>query len=145
MKHSSRIFFLFALTFFLNITACTVRIIAPYDEVTDRKVSDLQERIVAKFTEWERGVPEIASEYNFYDETSASLEILIFRNENIEKSDIMVSMLKKVQENIETIRQLHKESELTIEVVKQVKPDIMAQFNAIQKLQMALKRAEDRK
>jgi hypothetical protein len=36
--------------------------------------------------EWEREIPPIAEEYPFYDQTQSVLEILILRNENIEKS-----------------------------------------------------------
>ena len=128
---------------FFVFVACSVRIIAPYDEVTDSKVSDLQETIASKFAKWQRDVPPIENEYDFYDQTEGVLEVLISRSESIEKSEIIVSMLKKVQENLQTIKQLHKNSQLTVEVLDQVKPDIMAQFNSIQKFQMALKRAEE--
>jgi hypothetical protein len=126
----------------LLLAGCTVRLIAPYDEVTDIKVSNLQERIVTRFTQWERGVPEIEEVQQFYDESEAVLEILIMRNESIEKSEIIVEMLNKVWDNLKIVRNLHKDNQLTTEVIQQVKPDIMAQFNAIQKFQMALKRAE---
>jgi hypothetical protein len=126
----------------LLLAGCTVRLIAPYDEVTDIKVSNLQERIVTRFTQWERGVPEIEEVQPFYDESEAVLEILIMRNESIEKSEIIVEMLNKVRDNLKMIRGLHQDNQLTTEVIQQVKPDIMAQFNAIQKFQMALKRAD---
>lgn len=140
MKNSFKISY--AVAFIFTLACCSVRIIAPYDEVTDTKVSDLQEAIASKFSEWQRGIPPIEKEYSFYDEIDGTLEVLISRNQSIEKSDIIVSMLKKIQENLETIEQLHQDSQLTGEVLKQVKPDIMAQFNSIQKFQMALKRAE---
>lgn len=133
---------LIALTLVLTFSGCKVQLVAPYDEVTDAKVATIQERVVIKFTEWKRSIPDVSEENEFYDVVMGSLEVLIQRNQAIEKSDIIVRALKKVQENIGIIRGLHEESELSLEVLEQVEPDIMAQFNSIQKFLMALKRAE---
>ncbi|MCD4683895.1 MAG: hypothetical protein K8R86_11480 [Bacteroidales bacterium] len=128
----------------LLLTGCaTIRLVAPYDQITDQKVSDMQEQVVTKFTEWERNIPPLAEEQSFYDQTESVLEILILRNQNIEKSAILVEMLQKIQENMQIIKELHQANELSTEVIQQIKPDLMAQFNAIQKYQMALKRAEE--
>lgn len=128
------------------ILSCTsVRIIAPYDSVTDEKISNLQEQTVTKFLEWEREIPPIEKEYAFYDKTESTLEILIMRNESIEKSKYIVGMLQKLKDNYSLIKGAHKSNELSYEVVKQIKPDIMAQYNAIQKFLMALKKGEEEK
>ncbi|MBA3898922.1 MAG: hypothetical protein H0X62_01735, partial [Bacteroidetes bacterium] len=124
------------------LTGCAIRIIAPYDPITDAKVSDLQENVIVKFTEWERKIPPIQDEYKFYDHTDAVLEMLIARNKNIKKSEIVVQMLEKTQANVHIIKNLHQQNELSIAVIKEVKPDIMAQFNAIQAFLMALKKSE---
>lgn len=133
---------LIALTLALSFSGCRIQLVAPYDEVTDTKVAAIQERVVIKFTAWKRSIPAAKEENEFYDVVMGSLEVLIQRNQAIEKSDIIVRSLKKVQENIGLIRSLHEESELSMEVLEQVEPDIMAQFNSIQKFLMALKRAE---
>jgi hypothetical protein len=124
------------------LTSCAVRIIAPYDQVTDEKISNLQEEVVIKMTKWEREIPDIKEEYPFYDRTESVLEILIFRNQEIEKSEIIVLSLQKLLDNIKIIKGAHEKNMLNIEVIKQIKPDIMAQFNAIQTFQSALKRAQ---
>ena len=133
-----------ALLIILLLTSCAIRLIAPYDEVTDKKVSDLQEKVVTKMIEWERKIPPISEEYPFYDHTESVLEILILRNQNIEKSKIIVSSLQKLLENIKIIKSAHENNMLNTAFIEQVKPDIMAQFNAIQSFQMALKKAEEK-
>jgi hypothetical protein len=135
---------LYVLLITLVLTSCAIRLIAPYDEVTDRKVSDLQEKVVTKMIEWEREIPPIAEEYPFYDQTQSVLEILILRNENIEKSKIIVSSLQKLLDNIIILKSAHESNMLNTAFIRQVKPDIMAQFNAIQTFQMALKKAEEK-
>lgn len=135
---------LYVLFITLVLTSCAIRLIAPYDEVTDKKVSDLQEKVVTKMIEWEREIPPIADEYPFYDHTQSVLEILILRNENIEKSKIIVSSLQKLLDNIIILKSAHESNMLNTAFIRQVKPDIMAQFNAIQTFQMALKKAEEK-
>lgn len=136
-------FIQFSLLVFL-LTNCAVRLIAPYDQVTDEKVSNLQEIVVAKMIKWEREIPPIAEEYPFYDQTESVLEILIFRNQNIEKSKIITQTLQKLLDNIMIIKKAHEMDMLNTAFIEQVRPDIMAQFNAIQTFQMALKRAEEK-
>lgn len=136
--------FIRVLPIILLLTSCAVRLIAPYDAVTDEKVSDLQEEVVTKMIEWQREVPPIAKEYSFYDHVESVLEILILRNQNIEKSDIIVHSLQKLLDNIKIIKSAHEQEMLNTAFIAQVKPDIMAQFNAIQTFQMALKKAEEK-
>ncbi len=128
----------------LAISSCTVRLIAPYDAITDQKVSELHESINLTFKKWQREVPPYDSAVDFYDEAEVRLDILIQRNEAIEKSELIVNMLKKVNENIGLLRELHKASTDGFDaVLEQTTPDLNAQFNAIQKFQMALKRASE--
>ncbi len=136
--------FIYYLPLLLLLTSCAIRLIAPYDAVTDEKVSDLQEKVVTKMIQWERNVPPIAEDYPFYDQTESVLEILILRNQNIEKSKIIVSSLQKLLDNIKIIKSAHERDMLNTAFIEQVKPDIMAQFNAIQTFQMALKKAEEK-
>ena len=128
----------------IMLTGCAVRLIAPYDAVTDEKVSNLQEEVVTKMIEWEREVPPIAKEYAFYDHAQSVLEILILRNQNIEKSDIIVKSLQKLLDNINILKSAHERAMLNTAFIEQVKPDIMAQFNVIQIFQMALKKADNK-
>lgn len=53
-------------------------------------------------------------------------------------------MLKRIHENsVIEVREMHAKNLLDAEVIEQIQPDIMAQFSAIQKFQMALKRSEN--
>lgn len=126
----------------LFISSCTVRIIAPYDEVTDEKVADMQENILLNFKKWEKQMPAYTEAESFYDQVEVTLEVLIERNEAIQKSDLIVNMLKEVQNNIKILRTEHEANRLSSAVIEEIYPDIKAQFNAIQRFQMSLKRAE---
>ncbi len=126
------------------LSSCVIRLIAPYDAITDEKVSNLQEQVAVKFIEWERKTPPFNQETKFYDHTEAVLEILILRNQQIKKADTLIKMLQKIQENIKIMKELHIEDQLSKEVIQQIKPDIMAQFIAIQNFQMALKNAKEK-
>jgi hypothetical protein len=119
--------------------SCSVRIIAPYDEITDKKVSDLNERVMIKFKEWERKIPVFINDSSFYDQSEAVLEILIARNESIKKSERIVTMLKRLRDNINIIKDRHRAGTLSSAFITEVKPDLSAQFNTIQQVQMALK------
>lgn len=130
--------------FMILASSCTVRTIAPYDEVTDQQSYELQEKIMLQFVEWKRDIGPLEDYHPFYDEVDARLTILIDRNRQIPDSEFIVGMLERVHENIlSEVRSLHEQNLLDSEVIEQIQPDIMAQFTAIQEFQMALKRSEN--
>lgn len=130
--------------FVVLASSCTVRMVAPYDEITDRQSYELQEKILVQFTEWKRDIGPLEDYHRFYDEVDTRLSILIERNKQIPDSEFIVGMLERIHENMITeIRELHDQNLLDEEVITQIQPDIMAQFSAIQKFQMALKRSEN--
>lgn len=128
----------------LLLSACSVQMIAPYDQVTDEQTYMLQENVMIQFSEWQRNIGPVDEYYNFYDSADARLTVLIERNKQIPDSDYIVDMLERLHDNLITeVRSLHEQDLLDHEVIEQIKPDIMAQFTAIQKFQMALKRSEN--
>lgn len=128
----------------LLLSACSVQMIAPYDQVTDEQTYMLQENVMIQFSEWQRNIGPVDEYYNFYDSADARLTVLIERNKQIPDSDYIVDMLERLHDNLFTeVRGLHEQDLLDHEVIEQIKPDIMAQFTAIQKFQMALKRSEN--
>jgi hypothetical protein len=127
-----------------SFSSCTVRLIAPYDEITDRQIFELQENVNLTFKKWQRDLPPIEDAQEFYDLAEVRLEILIERNLAIEKSDFIVQMLQKTLENITLIKEQHISGNLSGAFIKEVYPDINAQFNAIQRFLMALKRSEEK-
>jgi hypothetical protein len=133
------------LAYLAFFSSCTVRLIAPYDEITDSKIAELQEDVNLAFRKWLREMPPIEEARDFYDQAEVRLEILIERNRAIEKSDIIVGMLEKTLENIVLVRQQHESGALSAAFLEEVYPDINAQFNAIQRLQMALKRSDEKR
>ena len=128
---------------FLLIISCTVRLIAPYDEVTDQKTAELQEFTMLSFKKWTRDLPEFEEAQDFYDQAEVTLEMLVERNQAIKQSGLVVEMLQKILDNIALIKTEHKAGRLNEVFIEEISPDINAQFNAIQKFQMSLKRAEN--
>jgi len=125
---------------------CSIRIIAPYDSVTDEKIAELQVETITKLIEWERTnpVPPLKDEYAFYDNAETVVAILIARNKDVKKSENINDQLTLIQENFTTLKKAHKTNLLSPDVIKQIQGDFMAQFNAVQKFQMALKRYEEK-
>jgi len=125
-------------------TACSVKMIAPYDAITDQQTYELQEKVIMQFAEWKREISPIDEYIAFYDEVDTKLTILIERNRQIPKSDFIVGMLERLRTNLVLeLKQLHEQDMLNREVIEQIQPDVMSQFVAIQKFQMALKRSEN--
>jgi hypothetical protein len=131
-----------------------VRIIAPYDDVTDSKITELNEKIVLQLTKWERvsaADPKSAklayvNNADFYDEVNTTLDILIARNNAIEQNKIVNEQLKNADNLISDMELLHKTENgmgMNVNTIKLVKANVQVSFGAIQKLQMELKRGED--
>ncbi len=144
LSKNNRVQLLLVLTILsLAFSACSVRLIAPYDAVTDEEVYSIQEKVLLQFAEWNHDIASYEENSTFYDEVDVKLTILIERNKQIPKSDFIVGMLERIRTNIVVeVKQLHQNDLLDNEVIEQIKPDIMSQFIAIQKFQMALKRNE---
>ena len=139
-----------ALITLILLANCTVTLVAPYDPVTDEKTAELQEKILLQFNEWERkiaGGSDVLYSDNeeFYSSVVVTLDILIARNEGIEKNRIVTQQLQLTKENIGLLEELHRnfdDGKLTKDDIGQVKGSISSQLNAIQKFQMKLKNNE---
>ena len=68
--------------------SCKVTLIAPYDEVTDQKISDLHEELLLNLKEWSRDTSDYNDVIDFYDKSEVTLEMLIERSKDDPKSKI---------------------------------------------------------
>ena len=132
--------------FFISafLTQCTsVRLIQEYDEITDQRVTALQEKVARYFVTIERniGQPEAAYEKftSFYDDVKVELDVLRVRNKAIPKAEIAVQQLESLQKQFDSLEKLHKLGFNTIEEVQPAKNAIENSFAAVLQLQMALK------
>lgn len=133
---------MFAMAFLLQ--QCTsVRLIQEYDQITDEKVTALQEKVARFFVGMERniGKPEAAYEnyVNFYDEVKTDLNVLQVRSKAIPKSEITQQQIESVQSQMSNLEKLHKLGFNSYEELVPAKNAIEQSFAAIIQLQMALK------
>ncbi len=130
--------------FFIFLYSCSsVRLIQEYDEITDQKLTALQEKMARFFVKMERqiGFPESKYEnyIEFYDDVKTELNVLEVRSRAIPKSDIVQQQLKSVQSQITNLEKLHKLGFNSYEELIPIRNALDNSFAAIIQLQMSLK------
>ena len=138
------IFFPFAGLLFLCLYGCSsVRLIQEYDEITDQKLTSLQEKMARFFVKMERqvGLPESNYEkyIDFYDDVKTELSVLEVRSRAIPKSEIVQQQLKSVQSQVSNLEKLQKLGFNSYEELTPIRNALDNSFAAIIQLQMSLK------
>jgi hypothetical protein len=92
---------------------CTsVRLIQEYDEITDTKVTEMQEDVAAFFVKMDRaiGTPDTAYEKSipFYDAVKTQLDVLTVRAKATPKSDVMQNALASLSSTFDKLEQYHR-------------------------------------
>ena len=123
---------------------CTVKLIADYDEFTDKAVTELQRKVNGFLVGLERtiGTPDAAYEKHtkFYDAVKVDIDAIRVRAEARLKNEITVKQLRLVQESMDQLEELHELGFSKIEQVELVRKGLDAHFTAILKLELAKKR-----
>ena len=144
-KHSGKInIFSFTAVIFLFLYGCSsVRLIQEYDEITDQKLTALQEKMARFFVKMERqiGFPESNYEkyIDFYDDVKTELSVLEVRSRAIPKSDIVQQQIKSVQSQVMNLEKLHKLGFSSYDELIPIRNALNNSFAAIIQLQMSLK------
>jgi hypothetical protein len=136
--------FFIATVLFIFLHSCSsVRLIQEYDEITDQKLTALQEKMARFFVKMERqiGFPESNYEkyIDFYDDVKTELSVLEVRSRAIPKSDIVQQQLKSVQSQVTNLEKLHKLGFNSYEELIPIRNALENSFAAIIQLQMSLK------
>jgi hypothetical protein len=136
--------FSIATVLFIFLYSCSsVRLIQEYDEITDQKLTALQEKLARFFVKMERqiGFPESNHEkyIDFYDDVKTELSVLEVRSRAIPKSDIVQQQLKSVQSQVSYLEKLHKLGFNSYEELIPIRNALDNSFTAIIQLQMSLK------
>lgn len=129
---------------FIFLYSCSsVRLIQEYDEITDQKLTALQEKMARFFVKMDRqiGFPESKYEnyIDFYDDVKTELSVLEVRSRAIPKSDIVQQQLKSVQSQVTNLEKLHKLGFNSYEELIPIRNALDNSFAAIIQLQMSLK------
>jgi hypothetical protein len=139
-------FLLIFSVFFLVLLSCKVTFLAPYDEITDKTITEMQEMTSAFFVALESEPENAAMKYDnqkqFYQKLKVKAATVRIRNNAIDKNRIMVSMIKELEANVGRLEQLHKGKAnglLIPEEVTLLKDAFETQYGAIINFLMALK------
>jgi hypothetical protein len=130
--------------FLLLLYSCSsVRLIQEYDEITDQKLTALQEKMARFFVKMERQIGYPESKYgkyiDFYDDVKTELSVLEVRSRAIPKSDIVQQQLKSVQSQVTNLEKLHKLGFNSYDELIPIRNALDNSFAAIIQLQMSLK------
>lgn len=135
--------------FCLAMLACAVHFVSDYDEVTDRTITDLHARVEAFLPRMADAAGTPAGIYDsnkvFYTDVEAALEAMMSRAVVTPQNQSTVDQLKKLEENIKLLAQLHKaggEKGLNPDAAGSVRDILNVQFRAIIKHQLDLKRGK---
>lgn len=131
----------------LLVSACTsIRLISDYDEITDKAVTALQEKVSTFFVQISADVGTDKAKYtnykDFYTQAKVDLSTLKIRADAIDKNKIIQEQVAELTNMINKLEQLHKIGFSTVNQIKPLEQPFNSAFTAIIKLQLALKRGE---
>lgn len=136
----------FALALFTLSNCTSIRLISDYDEITDKAVTALQEKVMKSLVKIERNVGTPEADYekfkSFYEESKVDLSTLKIRADAIDKNTIVQQQIGELTKMTDNLEALHKIGFRQVEDVKMLLIPFNSAFTAIVKLQLALKRGE---
>ena len=133
--------------FMLLVASCTsIRLISEYDEITDKAVTALQEKVATFFVKIGDEVGTNQGRYEnykqFYQNAKVDLNILKSRADAIDKNKIVQEQIAELTKMINNLEMLHKIGFSNSEQIMALQQPFNAAFTAIIKLQLGLKRGE---
>ncbi len=145
----------FVLCLLLASSGCTVKLIANYDESTDRAVTTLQRKLATFFVDVESklGTPDEAHEnyIDTYKELRVDISAIKLRVSALPKNKITEDQIEALENNMTLLETLHQTGFAigNIEAKKQVLMDTQKSFDtslaAILRLELAKKRGDNGK
>jgi TolA-binding protein len=140
-----RTILLFITTLFV-CASCKVTLLAPYDEITDKVITEMQEMTSAFFVKLESEPTSAAMTYEqqktIYQQLKVKAATIRIRNNAIEKNKTVVGMINELEANVKRLETLHKGKAnglLLPEEVVLLKDAFETQYTAIIRFMMALK------
>lgn len=128
----------------LALAACTPRLLAPYDEVTDRSVSALQRQTEAHLIALEAaaGTPECAFDHHqrFYTEARIETSALAVRTAAIPGNERTGEQAALLLASLDSLRQLHRLGCLAPEQIAILRTQFNSSYTAILRLELAKRR-----
>lgn len=133
----------------LLITSCSsIRLISDYDEITDKAVTALQEKVSRFFVKVDSQIGTDSAKYEyhkaFYQDVKVDLNTLKIRADAIDKNTIVQNQIAELTTMTDKLEQLHKIGFATVDQLKPLRQPFNSAFTAIIKLQLGLKRGEQK-
>ncbi len=127
------------------LQSCTsIRLISDYDEITDKKVTDLQESVSRYFVKLERTAGTEEGKYENYiatfDQIKVELNTLEVRTAAFSDNEIVQKQVNELTRMVYNLEKLHKLGFDDDSQIEALRKPFNAAFTAIIKLQIALKR-----
>lgn len=131
----------------LCLCSCTsIRLISAYDEITDKNISALQEKVSGFFVEIKEVIGTEQAQYkhynSFYRDVKTALEGLQIRANAIDKNELVQQQLVLLAQQLADLETLHKKGFNNTAVLQSAQEACNRSFTAIIRLQLALKRGE---
>lgn len=136
---------LFFVTIVTGLISCnSIRLISEYDEIADKTVNELQEKVSRELIVLQRtaGTPDAAHEKHipFYDDVYVDLNTLAIRANAMSKNEIITEMVKQLKTNVNNMEAIHKIGFRTPETIEPLKVTFNSDFSNIIQFLSALKR-----
>jgi hypothetical protein len=130
--------------FFFVVSSCTsIRLISDYDEITDKAMNALQEKVTKTLVKLDANIGTNETAYEkykgFYEEVKVDLNTLQIRTNAIDKNEIEQRQVQELSTMIDNLEKLHKLGFNSLDQIKLLKQPFNAAFTALTKLQIAKK------
>ncbi|WP_333596928.1 hypothetical protein [Chryseobacterium flavum] len=129
------------------LTSCTsIKLISDYDEVTDRKIVTLQEKVTGFVVKIRDEIGTDQAKYvnykSFYQDVKVDLETLKIRTNAIDNNKIVQDQVSELSNYIDNLEKVHKLGFTHVSEIDLINSQCNTIFTSLTKLQLALKRGE---
>lgn len=138
----------------LVLTGCSISLVSPYDEQTDKSVTELQKDVERFLTKMEslNDKPECSYEFQtaFYENVKVSLSSIKIRADAIPNNSITSEQIALLKTSLSDLENLHKHKLakqdsnhcLTASEIEPIRSNLNISFTAILKFEIAKKRGD---
>jgi hypothetical protein len=125
----------------LTLSSCAVMLVGPYDEVTDKAVTDLESKTELFFAKLANTHGRYEDNKSFYNETKASLSAIKLRAELYPKNGGELKAIDLLTDNFKNLEELNQVGPLTPAVASPAHSSIQTNFQSLLQIELAKKRS----
>ncbi|MEP6698288.1 MAG: hypothetical protein ABJB09_01020 [Verrucomicrobiota bacterium] len=125
----------------LLLSSCAVMLVGPYDEVTDRSISDLEMKTELFLAKMQLTQGSYQANRSFYTEAKASIRVIRIRAEIYDKNKGEITNLALLEQNLDNLAELHRAGSLSGTPGEIARAQIETNFKALLQIELAKKRS----